>query len=258
MKNPAPAKRPNYPIESVDNALTLLKMFREQRRLTVSDASRSLGVAPSTGHRLLAMLQYHGFVQQDAVSRGYIAGPVLAELGLAVVRQMDVRKVARPYLERLSAKLGETIHLTTLRSTDLLFLDCVESAKALRAGDRTGTSMPAHCTAAGKVLLADLPTERIRELYPGRTLRHMTPASIGTVAKLLQELEQVRERGWAENHGESEDGLSAVAVPIRDRQDRAVAAMTVAAPSTRAAEDWMAAAAKLTGQAAGEIQHLLA
>lgn len=157
VKNGVP-KPPSYPIESVDNALKLLHMLREQSHIRVSDASRAIGVARSTAHRLLAMLQHHGFVQQDPFSRAYIAGPALLDFGLAALRDRDIRTHARPFLEALGRESGETVHLAILQGgSDVLFLDCVESMKAVRVGNRTGLILPAHCSSAGKALLAALP-----------------------------------------------------------------------------------------------------
>jgi DNA-binding IclR family transcriptional regulator len=166
MSEGATPKPPAYPIESVDNALQLLLLFRERSTLRVADASRTLGVAPSTAHRLIAMLQYHGFVEQDPRSKAYRAGAALAEIGLAVVRAMDVRTIARPVMERLNSELGETIHLAVLDRNEVIFLDSVESRYIVRVGSRVGMRLPAHMTALGKTLLAALPDDRLAVLYP--------------------------------------------------------------------------------------------
>jgi len=89
---------PLYPIESVDNALRLLLLLAEQPRIRLTDASNYLGVASSTAHRLLAMLQYRGFVRQDSVSKAYVPGSALNTIAAAVNRQIDVRARARPVL----------------------------------------------------------------------------------------------------------------------------------------------------------------
>ena len=89
----------------------LLLLFREQPRVRLTDACKYLGVAHSTAHRLLAMLAHHGFVQQEPVTRAYIAGPALVEVGLAVVGSLNVREQARPMMEELAAETGETVHL---------------------------------------------------------------------------------------------------------------------------------------------------
>jgi DNA-binding IclR family transcriptional regulator len=250
------SKQPNYPIESVDNALRLLNLFRGQKVVRVSDASRTLGVARSTAHRLLAMLSYHGFVEQDADTRVYVPGPALRQLGASVVRDMDLRQVARPCLERLSREVNETAHVVIAQGSDVLFLDGVESGRTLRAGNRTGQVMPAACTAGGKVLLAELPTGQLRQLYPDG-LPRLTERSIGTIDELEKELEQIKAQGFAENHGGSEDGLSAVAVPIRSLRGTVTAAISVAAPSSRLQPSWVPQVVSSAQAAAAEIGQLL-
>jgi DNA-binding IclR family transcriptional regulator len=238
LKLVRPAKKPRqatpaYPIESVDNALKLLLMFRERAQIRVSEASRAIGVAPSTAHRLLAMLQHHGFVQQDADSRAYVAGPALLEVGLSVVRDMDIRNRARPFIEALSEETGETVHLAVLQGAEVLFLDAVESSKALRVASRTGRRLPAHCTSSGKALLAELPPARLRELYPVNKLPVVTARSISTWAQLERELLAVRDRGYATNFGESEDDVGSVSVVVKDHRGRHLGAISVAAPLSR-------------------------
>src|SRR3984885_7893121 len=108
QKRDSSQPEPAYPIAAVDNALRLLKLFRGQPRVRLSEASEYLGVAHSTAHRLMAMLAFHGFVRREADSRAYVAGPVLTEIGLAAVRELDIRLHARPALEQLATTLGET------------------------------------------------------------------------------------------------------------------------------------------------------
>src|SRR6516225_9220993 len=107
-------------------------LLRSQPRVRLSEASEHLGVALSTAHRLMAMLAYRGFVRQAPDSRAYLAGPALVEIGLAAVRQLDIRRQARPVLEGLAAALGETVHLAALEGRNVRYLDAVESSRALR------------------------------------------------------------------------------------------------------------------------------
>src|SRR6202007_2070573 len=137
---------PAYPIASVNNALLLLLLFREQPRVRLTDACKYLGVAHSTAHRLLAMLAHHGFVQQEPVTRAYVAGPALVEVGLAVVGSLNVREQARAVMEELAAETGETVHLGALEGNQVRYVDGLESERALRVVARTGTLAPAHCT----------------------------------------------------------------------------------------------------------------
>lgn len=227
------ARAPRYPIKSVDNALALLLMFRETQLIRVSEASARLGVGRSTAHRLLAMLEYHGFIQQDAASKAYRAGSALTEIGLGIVRAMDIREQLRPHLEQLRDDLGETVHLMVLQGTESLFLDSVESSKALRTSSRIGRSYPAHATSGGKALLAELPEARLAELYPkGR----LGPGSNKTMADLKRELDVVRKRGYGSNRGETEPDVAAVAVAIKSSFGRPTAAIAVSAPLSRLSE----------------------
>lgn len=223
---------PQYPIESVDRALRLLKLFSDHRELRLSDARDALGVGQSTAHRLMAMLQYHGFVEQDAVSRLYLAGPALLEIGLAAVQNLDIRGAARPILDRLCAETGETVHLGVLQGTDVLYMDAVESQSALRVSVRIGRQIPAHATSLGKAMLAALPLDRVLQLYPHEDLVAVTERTITRRSQLLAELEAVRSRGFAENIEEGEPGVGSVGVAVVE-SGALIGGISVAAPRAR-------------------------
>lgn len=229
--------RPNYPIESVDNALRLLLMLRERTSLRVAEASDAIGVARSTAHRLLAMLQWHGLIQQDPRTKAYHAGPILVELGVSVLGQLDVRTQARPILEDLHQQFDETVHLVLPRGQDVLFLSAIESTRHLRVAERTGARLPAHCTSVGKAILAALPDENVTALYPHEELpAGLTPASLTTRSQLLEEIRLIRKRGYASNFGESEVDVGSVGAAIV-RNEEPVAAISLAVPISRFSDD---------------------
>ena len=257
MSEGATPKPPAYPIESVDNALQLLLLFREQSTLRVADASRTLGVAPSTAHRLISMLQYHGFVEQDPRSKAYRAGAALAQIGLAVVRAMDVRAIARPIMERLSSDLGETIHLAVLDRNEVIFLDSVESRHIVRVGSRVGMRLPAHMTALGKVLLALLPGDRLAELYPEEQIPAGAQTSVVNRKALFKSLKRVARDGHAVSVGEIESDVAAVAAPIRAPSGQVTAAMSVAVPVSRFSEQFAGRAVPRLAAAVAEVSEKL-
>src|SRR5437763_161850 len=227
-------QKPAYPISSVDNALRLLVLFRDRPRVRLSEASEYLGVAHSTAHRLMAMLAFHGFVRQEPDSRAYVAGPVLTEIGLAAVRELDIRMHARPALEQLAAVLGETAHLAVLEGDSVRYLDAAESPRALRVAARTGTTLAANCTASGKALLAELPDAEVTALFPGQAaLTALTGRSITTRPRLLAELRRVRERGCAGNVEEGEGGVASGAVAVHGPRLAPAAALAVSGPVSR-------------------------
>jgi DNA-binding IclR family transcriptional regulator len=242
-----------YRIESVDNALRLLWLLQDRQRLTVSEASERLGVARSTAHRLLSMLHEHGFVAQEPTTRAYHPGRALLEIGLAAIRNVDVRNVARPHLEALVDRVRETVQLVILEGARTLVIDSVECAQTLRVSGRTGGSRPPNTVSGGKVLLAELDAERVRTLLGPEPLQQLTERSIGTYAELERELELVREQGYATNFGEMEEAVAAVAVPIHVPRGVRPAAITVTAPSQRLAEDHAPAVATAANEAAERV-----
>jgi DNA-binding IclR family transcriptional regulator len=237
----------------VDNALTLLALFRERRTVRVADAAEALGTARSTAHRLLAMLEYHRFAQQDPVSKAYGPGPALIEVGLAALGSLDIRRTARPVLERLCDEVDETVHLTALQGATVAFLDSVETTRGLRVGARVGRVMPAHCTAAGKAILAYLPSDELRRIYSGRGLEQMTSRSLASIADLEAQLDDVRERGYATNFGESESDVAAVAVPVPGRPGDRRLSITISAPLGRLTPEQAPVVANAALRAAAEL-----
>jgi IclR family acetate operon transcriptional repressor len=245
-----------YPIASVDNALRLLLLFRDRQVVRLTEASKALGVAQSTAHRLLAMLQLHEFVRQDPDTRAYVAGSALLDVGLAAVRDLDAAWRIRPYLQVLSAEVEETAHLCVLRGTNVVFVDSVESTRPVRTGSRVGVSLPAHCTSAGKVLLAGMPPEALALLYPDRRLVGLTRRSLTRLADLEHELGVVRERGWAANVGESESDIAGVAVAIATPTMGPRAALAVSAPLERLPQERMEHVAAVASRVAAGLARI--
>ncbi len=221
-------------LSSVDNALRLLHVLAQREEVGVAEAGRLLGVARSTAHRLLASLVVHGFAEQDPDTRTYRAGGALLEFGLATVRRYDIRAHARPFLEAVAERTGETSHLLVLAGAHTLFLDSVEGGQSVRTTGRVGASFPAHSTSGGKALLAELDAADVRALYPERELPRLTERTLGTRTALEADLATVRERGYAVNAGESDPHITSVAAAVRDPSGAARFAISVSMPAFRA------------------------
>jgi IclR family transcriptional regulator, acetate operon repressor len=225
---------PRPPTTSVDNALRLLELVGQRQALRVAEAADVLGVARSTAHRLLAALRRRGFVMQDRPNGAYRPGPALVEIGLAAVSRIDIRRVARPVLEEVRELTGETVSLAVLEGASIRFVDCAEGPRSVRVGNRTGVVRPAHASAVGKAILAGLSDAEVLRRYPDEDLpAATTEAALTARAALLDELAGIRTRGYALNWEESADGVCAVAVALRDTVGQPLAALGVAAPSSR-------------------------
>ena len=206
----------------MDRALQILEMLGERRSVRVMDVADHLGVARSTAHRLLTALLRRNFVVQDA-AKVYHRGPAFTAAGFGA----DLR----PHLETLATRVDETCHLVVLEGNGARFIDGVESAQVLRVGSRIGMLLPAHTTAAGKALLAELSAVDFFALYP-RGLPGMH-TELARRTTLRRELALIRKRGYATNFDESERGVTAVGVAVRDDGGLVLASMAVACPTAR-------------------------
>lgn len=220
-----------HPVGSVDSALQILLLLHDQPSLRVTAAASELGIAPSTAHRLLTTLVHRGFVTQDRVSKAYGLGPAIFSLGAQTTSVVDLREVSEPHLRALTLDLGETVNLLVLEGGTVRFVAGFESDQRVRTHVLTGTRLPAYATSGGKVLLAEISREGLRELYP-RAFRKLTERT-KTFTQLLEELPLVLLRGYSVNVQESSMGLVAVAVPLKDRSGRTIAAVAMSAPSSR-------------------------
>jgi DNA-binding IclR family transcriptional regulator len=244
---------PQYPIESVDKALKLLLLLGEQPEIRLSEATRYLGVASSTAHRLLAMLAYRGFVRQDPVSKAYLPGPALTGVAFAIFGRIDIQGAVTPAMRSLSERLRETVHVGMLDGAGVRFVAAVEGPTAVRVASRLGRTMPAHCTSTGKAMLAQLPQAELHQLLPDENLERITSRSIGSRTELESELTRVREQGFAVNREESEEGVASVAVPIPTRAPALRLALNAAAPQHRLRRSQYASVAGALTEAANEI-----
>ena len=224
MKN-----KPPYGIGSVDHALKLATLLQQEGPLRLTDAAERLGVARSTAHRLLAMLVYRDFAEQDA-DRRYVAGPVLRRPATPEPVSA-LRRVALPHLQALTALTGETTNLVVVLGDQVRFVATVECEQVLRVGDREGRMLPAHLASGGRAVLATRSDAEVRELYsaPG--------SPVPDVPELLRLLRRVRRQGFALNNGATEVGVTAIGCEVRGPEGMLPAALSIAMPSARFRRD---------------------
>jgi IclR family transcriptional regulator, acetate operon repressor len=222
---------------SVGNALRILLLLRDSPIQRVADVARELDVARSTAHRLLAMLEHHGFVRQQPGTKAYVAGPTLVDVGLDAMRNFDLRTVTRPALEALRDETSESVALLLLESREVVVLDTAASRQRLRVVERVGDRSPAHLTAAGKAILAVLPQSEFYQLYPSQQLNPTTPRSAQTRTDLEDELARIRLTGYATNLEESSEGFVGIGSAIVHGTEGPIGAVSIALPSARSQDD---------------------
>ncbi len=228
----------NEGLSSVRNAARLLCAFTPtDRDLGVSELAARLGLAKSTVHRILTTLAREGLIERDPTSGRYRLGLRLYELGAIVADHLDLHEVVAGPIDDLRNRTGETVHVAILDGAEVVYIARRESPHTLRLFSRVGHRNHAHCTSTGKVLLAFLSQAERDAVLGDRPLVAHTPYTITDRARLEEELEQIRRRGWAQNVNESEVGVTSVAAPIRDATGRVVAAISVAGPGPRFTRD---------------------
>lgn len=196
--------------------------------------AKEFGINVATVHNIAMTFVHRGYLRQDERTRHFHAGLRLHLLGRAPASRMPLVIAARRVVQRLSTELNESVMLVAFegghRFTNLAF---TPSRQALRVQEPEDMGAYAHCTAAGKILLAYLEPARLDTFLVDHPLEKHTPATVTTRAALDRELEQTRVRGYAQTRDELCEGISAYAVPIRDPWGAVFAAIGASAPSVR-------------------------
>jgi IclR family transcriptional regulator, acetate operon repressor len=233
--------------QAVDRAAQLLKeVVHGPDPVTFTELTAATGLAKSTTSRLLMALERNGLVRRDAHGR-FRPGEMFVRYAWRGGAEAGLVAVAQPFLDRLGALTGETINIGVANHGTVEQIAQVDSRYLIGGTNWVGLSVPLHCAALGKVLLA----YGAAELPPGR-LAQRTARTITSRAALEEELAQVRRHGYAVTSEELEPGLAAVAAPVYHDGAAVVAAMSVSAPASRLTPDRIAeVAAQCVAQAVG-------
>lgn len=231
----AGAHAPPRPLSRALDALSLVATA--PRPPPASAIAAKLGLAASSAHRLLGQLADAGLVVRAPGSRGFRPSARLAAFARDVLLGDPAQSERHAILEGLASRVGETCNLTMLDRGHVVYLDRVESHWPLRLHLAPGSEVPIHCTASGKLFLATMPRARRAALLAAAPLERHAPATIVDPAALERELEGLRKRDLGIDDEEYMAGLVAVAVPVRGRRGRVVAAIAVHAPAARMSLD---------------------
>src|SRR5579884_2274101 len=199
----------------------------------VREAAAALGLTHSSAHRFLETMRVAGWVTQSPTTRKYELGPLAVRVGISALARMDLRKVANRALREIAERTGETAYLGVLIGAQVVYVDIVPGARTIGIYRPVGWMYWAFRTAVGKVLLADLPPDRLRELLPEGRLPRTGARGCVSLASLHRELSTVRAAGYAINDEESEPGVYGIAVPIRDGRSQVIAGLGIGGPKDR-------------------------
>lgn len=242
-------------VQSVDRALRILEILARSGESGVTEVAAALEVHKSTAFRLVATLEQHGLVEQVEGRGKYRLGVGLLRLAGATSARLDVVQEARPLCKQLATATGETVNLATLSGGSALYLDQVAGPSALQPHNWVGQHIPLHATSNGKVLMAWLEEDELKQLL-GK-LPSYTGLTITSRPSLRKELELVREQGYALAVDELEVGLAAAAAPVRNAHDDVICSVSISGPTFRLTEERMQRVLPLLVEAADELSHRL-
>ena len=202
------------PVGVLDRSFAVLAAVEAGTR-TFTAIAEATGLTRTTTHRLIDALERHGFLLHVG-GLGYALGPRLMGLAATAMRDLPLRELARPALERLARVTAESAQLFVRDADHRVCVDAVESGQELRTIVEVGASLPLTHGSAGKIFLAWGPTD-----------------GIGIEGRLAQQVATTRRRGWADSHGEREPGVASVSAPVFGPGGALVAAVSISGPASR-------------------------
>jgi len=222
-----------YQLHSLDRAVSVLEVLgQSDAPLSLAEICQRMNLHKSTAHRSLMVLERSALIERTQENR-YRLGLKLYELGNRAVEQIDLRARVQPFFRRLASQVGETVHLSVLQRTSIVYLDKVEPNRRVCLSSKTGTSNPVYCTSMGKAMLAFQPEEVIDQVIARIRFVRYTPKTLDSREALLKALERIRRRGYAIDDEEIELGVRCIGAPIFNESHRAIAAVSVSGPTSR-------------------------
>jgi IclR family pca regulon transcriptional regulator len=226
-----PARNSDF-VQSLDRGLAVIRAFGPDReRLTLSEVAQATGLTRAAARRFLLTLVRLGYVRSDG--RQFSLRPRVLELGYAYLSGLSLPDVAAPHMEELVARLHESSSISVLDGQHVVYVVRVPTKRIMTVAISVGTRFPAYATSMGRVLLAGLPEDELERYLAEASLTALTDRTVTDPARLRELLAEVTEQGYAIVDQELEEGLRAVAAPIRGAADVGSAAINVSAHASR-------------------------
>jgi DNA-binding IclR family transcriptional regulator len=242
-----------YNVRAVERAVQILSSLDgEHPERGVSEIAQVTGLHKATAHRIVMTLLNCGFLERAADGEKFRLGLRVIELGLGALRDLDFRQVAFSYMQQLVERFQETCDLSIFDRGRVLYIEVVHSNHSLIIAASVGRHLPAYCTASGRVFLAFLPPGVVEPILSA-PLAACTEKTITSPARLQEELEATRQRGYGLDDEEFEVGVRAVSAPIRDIDGNVIAAISMPGPSERLTPERIPEIAQALMEAASAI-----
>lgn len=251
--NPAGEKQQT---SGVIRTIVILETLSKHQSINLEQLSKETGLPKATLLRFLSTLVNLGYVYRDNTDL-YSLTLKMFSVGSRGLEHIDLIHVANPVAQNLCDELGETVHMGVLEEDKAVYVLKKESSFTIRMYSRVGKAIPLYCTAIGKVLLSDMTQDSLEEYLESVKMKPFTPNTITDIGVLKQELQQIRDRGWASDNEEHEMGTLCIGSPIKDYTGKVVAAMSVSWPLFRFNPEEQEHITKSILEACTNLSHLL-
>jgi len=223
-----------YTNKSLVKALTILDLFDNSlQNLSQKEIADKLGSTSSAVYPILFTLEKYGYLERSKKDKRYSIGLTFLRKGSLVLKKLDIRNCAQPFLEQLMLSFNENVHLAILDGGKVMYIDRKEAGQSLMIRSYIGKKVPANCTALGKAMIAFLEEQELEAFLEKEELVRMTENSIVDANDLKSELEKVRSDGYAIEIEEFQKGGICIAAPVRNHQENVVAAISISIPKSR-------------------------
>ena len=229
-------------VGTLARGLDILELFAvDGPELSQKEISEALTVPMPTVHRLVAVLTERGWLDRDPVTRRLRLGLGMARLTPALLGGLQLPEVARPHLSRLASELQETVNAAVLQGPEIVYVLSEAADRLLTSRATVGMRLPAHCTALGKCLLSQLPSDAARAALRDEPYERRTDRTLTRWSDLASDLTAIGHAGVSVSEEEYEVGLVSIAVPVRWIDGPGTAAINVSLPTGRATSEFRAA-----------------
>ncbi|WP_106745917.1 IclR family transcriptional regulator [Yoonia maritima] len=223
---------------TVGKALAVLELVAGfERPVRFSELQGTSDYPKATLYRLLQTLTKQRMLSYDPDSGTYTLGVRLVCLAHAAWKTSSLAPIARPYMDKLSEKTGETVHLAQLDHAQVIYVDKRNASQPLPMYSEAGKVGPAYCTGVGKAMMAYLPEDQLADVLAQQSWHRFTDGTLAEEDALRAELVAIRERGHAYDREEHEPGIICVAVPIRNDSGRVLGALSITSSTLRSSLD---------------------
>jgi DNA-binding IclR family transcriptional regulator len=232
-------------VPGLERGLNILRLFRRGRAaISPPEIARELGIPRSTVHRLMQTLEEMGFLRRVEHGGSYALGPAVLTIGFEYLGSLDIVELSNPVLARLRDATNCSTHLAVRNGREVVYLSRHPTRAAVTSNVSVGSSLPAHGTVIGRMILAGLDHAELRAIYGDAPLLRYTEQTPTTLAALEDLLAEDRRRGYGVSTAFYESGITSVAAPVRDHNGRIVAAINAAAVDPALAPQFLHGALK--------------